>query len=306
MLKRIINIILLISLSCSAYSQLQPLLDQYQFNELAVNPAYAGSQEALSAGLYSRIQWVGFKGAPRTFTFSIHSPLRNKKVNLGLVLLSDKLGSQKETGFLFNYAYRMDLDHGKLSFGVAAGATFLSTDQNSLQATDPGDVLLQDPGRRSLLPEFSFGAYYYSRKYYISFSMPMFLSHTMSGETGKYQLKFDINDINYMLSAGYIFRLTESVEILPSIMLRTAPANDTQMDVNCSVIFKEKIWLGASIRTNGSLSAHFQLQINPQLRIGYSYGYEMSELSSYQSGSHEVRIVYNFRYKLDVTCPRYF
>ena len=51
MLKRIINIILLISLSGSAYSQLQPLLDQYQFNELAVNPAYSGSQEALSAGL---------------------------------------------------------------------------------------------------------------------------------------------------------------------------------------------------------------------------------------------------------------
>lgn len=306
MLRRIVHIILLLSLSCPAFSQLQPLLDQYQFNELAVNPAYSGSQEALSAGLYSRIQWVGFKGAPRTFTFSIHSPLRNKKVNLGLVLLSDRLGSRKETGFLFNYAYRIDLNNGKLSFGLAAGFTHLSTDLNSIQAVDPGDVLLQDPARRFFLPEFSFGIYYYTRKYYISFSMPSFLSHTINNEAGKYKLGFDLASINYMLSAGYVFKLSKYVDILPSIMLRTSPAYTTQADINCNVIYKEKIWLGASIRTNSSMSANFQLQINPQLRIGYSYGYELSELSSYQSGSHEFRLVYNFRYKLDVIGPRYF
>ena len=104
-----------------AFPQLQPLLDQYLLNGLAINPAYAGSQEALNAGLYARNQWVGFEGAPRDITFTLHTPLRDKHVNLGILVMNDKIGARTETGFLLNYAYRIDLGAGKLSFGLAGG-----------------------------------------------------------------------------------------------------------------------------------------------------------------------------------------
>ena len=64
-------------------------LDQHQLNGLAINPAYAGSQDALNVGIHSRVQWTGFDGAPRTTTLSVHTPLKNKKVNLGLVVMGD-------------------------------------------------------------------------------------------------------------------------------------------------------------------------------------------------------------------------
>ncbi len=304
MLKRFIQLILLLSFGICGYSQLQPLLDQYHLNGLAINPAYAGCHEALSVGLYSRVQWVGFEGAPETFTFSMHSPMRNKKVNLGLIVLADRLGSKKETGFLINYAYRIDLGYGKLSLGLAAGATNLSYNINSIRFPDPGDVLLQNPGKSAFLPAFSIGSYYYTDKYYIGISMPLLTSNFMNQKTGKYSIRFDPAATNYNLVAGYLFKLSEDFELLPSILFKTNPANVSQLDLHCSVIYKKKVSIGTMIRTNGNLSAVLQLQFNPQLKMGYSYSYELSELSSYHSGSHEIVLQYNFRYIIDVISPR--
>jgi type IX secretion system PorP/SprF family membrane protein len=288
------------------FAQLLPLLDQYHLNGLAINPAYAGSQEALSVGLHSRVQWVGFEGAPKTFTLSLHSPMRNKKVNLGLILLSDRLGSKQETGFMFNYAYRIEMRKGKLSFGLAAGLTNLSYDLNSLRYTDAGDFLLQEPGRRALLPAFSVGSYYYTDKFYAGISLPLLTNHQMNQETGKYRIGFDPAATNYSLATGYLFGLSEKLEMLPSLMFRTNPAVATQLDLHCSVIYNKRISLGTIVRTSGSLAAVLQVQANRQLRVGYSYAYELSGLSSYQHGSHEVVLRYNFRYIMDVVNPRYF
>jgi type IX secretion system PorP/SprF family membrane protein len=287
-------------------AQLQPLLDHDHFNGLAINPAYAGSQGALSVGLYSRMQWVGFEGAPRTSTIAIHSPLRNKKVNLGLIILSDKLGSNKETGILLNYAYRIELGKGDFSLGLAAGITHLSTDLNSIRFTDQGDRLLQDPARRVVMPEFSVGSYYQTERFYVGISMPLFLSHSTNEGSGSYQLSFNLAKANYILTSGYLFAITDGIEMLPSILLKSNPANNTQLDIRCNVILREKVWLGTGVRTNGNLSALLQLQVNPQLRVGYSYGYELSKLSSFQHGSHEVMLQYNFRYILEVVSPRYY
>ena len=287
------------------FAQLQPLLDQYNLNGLSINPAYAGSQEALNLGLYSRNQWVGFEGAPRTFTFSMHSPMKNKKVNLGLIVLNDKLGSKNETGFIFNYAYRMDLGYGSLSLGIGAGLSSISSDLSMIRYTDPNDLLLIDPAQRAFLPEFSTGIYYNTEKLFIGVSAPLFSTHVLNTE-GKFKMGFQPGNANYLLTGGYIFRLSESFELMPSVLLKTNPSDDTQLDLNCNLIFREKFWLGSSIRTNGNLSTILQMQVNPQLRIAYSYGYEISELSSYQKGSHEVMILYNFRYLLNVISPRYF
>jgi hypothetical protein len=62
----------------------------------------------------------------------------------------------------------------------------------------------------------------------------------------------------------------------------------------------------AKFDLDGNLSAILQIQANRQLKVGYSYGYELSGLSSYQHGSHEVLLQYNFRYIMDVVNPRFF
>src|SRR5665647_1857896 len=117
MFRKFIAFIIWWGVGVAAYPQLQPLLDQYLLNGLAINPAYAGSQEALNVGLYARNQWIGFEGAPKNFAFTLHSPMKDRRVSLGLMVMKDKIGVKTETGFLFNYAYRIDVGTGKLSFG---------------------------------------------------------------------------------------------------------------------------------------------------------------------------------------------
>lgn len=303
---RMACIIIFILLSRAANSQLQPLLDQYLLNGLAINPAYAGSQEALNVGIYARNQWVGFEGAPKNFTFSLHTPMRDKHVGLGVIVMNDKIGSRTETGIITNYAYRIDMGKGKLSFGLAGGLTNLSVSMDMIRYTDEGDGLLLNPGARALLPEFSFGLYYYSEKFFTGLSMPLFSQHPFNEVSGKYKIGFDLKAMNYLFVTGYLFRLSDNFELLPSLLFKTNPANKTQLDLNCNIIYREKVWFGTSLRTNRNMTLLFQYQANRQLRIAYSYGHEFSELSSYQKGSHEVMLIYNFKYILDVISPRYF
>lgn len=306
MRKQILHILFILFLGAPAFGQLEPLLDQHQLNRLAINPAYAGSQDALNVGIHSRAQWTGFDGAPRTLTLSAHTPMKNKKVNLGLIIMGDRLGSKTETGFLLNYAYRMTLGSGKLALGLAAGISHLTTDMDLIRYADEGDLLLQNPGQRMVLPEFSLGVYYHHDKYFVGFSMPFFMSHFTSEASGRYQIAFRPGEANYLLSGGYIFQASETIEIFPSALLRMNPANASQLDIHLDVIYRQRFWLGTNVRTNGQISALFQVQVNPQFRIGYSYGYELSQLSSYQHGSHELALRYNFRYTLNVISPRYF
>ena len=70
----------------------------YMFNPLSINPAYAGSRDALSATMLGRNQWVNIDGAPTTATLSIHTPLKFEAMSLGLSVIQDEIGPTKTTG----------------------------------------------------------------------------------------------------------------------------------------------------------------------------------------------------------------
>jgi len=61
------------------FSQQDAQYSQYMFNQLALNPAYAGSRDVLATSLLYRNQWTGIKGAPTTASLSVQMPLRKKK-----------------------------------------------------------------------------------------------------------------------------------------------------------------------------------------------------------------------------------
>jgi type IX secretion system PorP/SprF family membrane protein len=58
-----------------ATAQQDVMFTHYMYNTLAVNPAYAGSREALTVTAIGRTQWEGFKGAPGSTTITAHTPL---------------------------------------------------------------------------------------------------------------------------------------------------------------------------------------------------------------------------------------
>ena len=103
-------------------AQQDPQYNLYQYNQMVINPAYAGARDAIAVVMDIRKQWVSFPGAPTTLGFSIHAPVLNNKVGLGFSAVSDQIGAKSITGAYGNFAYLLKLNNKyKLSFGLRAG-----------------------------------------------------------------------------------------------------------------------------------------------------------------------------------------
>jgi type IX secretion system PorP/SprF family membrane protein len=286
--------------------QMFPLSDHYVVNALAINPAYAGCQDALSATISYRDQWVGYKDSPKSYILSVHTPVYNDRVGLGLLIEKNSIGIFKETSFLGNYAYRMELRDGKLALGLGFGVTIYNIAWNELVAADANDVQLMNNSKSSVLPTFSLGTYYYTKKYFIGISLPLFLSHQIDKSTGKYKIGSNFSGSNYFLTGGYEIGISPQVKFLPSLIIKYHPKNAIQIDYNAQINLKDRIWMGIGYRNRNMLVGMLQYQLNYQIRMAYSYDYNFGSIGKYMNGSHEIVLNYIFKYSRNVIGPRQF
>jgi type IX secretion system PorP/SprF family membrane protein len=286
--------------------QMFPLSSHYLNDALDINPAYAGSHNAMSASLMYRNQWVGFRDAPKSYLLSVHAPLDNDRIGLGFLVEKNSIGINKETSLMGNYAYRMELQNGRLALGIGFGITVYNVAWNELIAFDANDLQLMENPATTVLPTFSLGTYYYTKKYYIGISIPLFLSHEQDNKTGKYKIGNNFSGCNYFLTGGYEIGIASNVKLLPSLLLKYHPDNSIQIDINALMNLNEKVWLGAGYRNSNILVGMIQCQLNYQIRMAYSYDYCFGSIGKYMNGSHEIVLNYKFRYKTRVMGPRHF
>jgi type IX secretion system PorP/SprF family membrane protein len=305
-MNRFILSILAVSVPLNLLGQMFPLSDHYDVNALAINPAYAGCQDALSLTASYRDQWVGFKDAPKSSILSMHSPVFNDRMGLGLLVEKNSTGIFRETGFFGNYAYRMELWEGKLAMGLGFGITVSNSAWNELVAADANDAQLMNSATSAVLPNFSLGIYYYTKKYYLGISMPLFLTNDLDESTGKYKTTNNFSGSNYFFSGGYELDISPQVKFLPSALIKYHPDNPVQIDLNARISLKDKLWMGIGYRSRNMLVAMVQCQVNYQLRMGYSYDFNFGNVGKYMNGSHEIVLNYVFRYSRKVTGPRQF
>jgi len=103
-MRRILNIVATLLIFSGRSAQDVPYIhsvDQYLNNGLIINPAYAGSRDVLSGTLMHRSQWIGFEGAPVSQILAIHSPLKNDKIGLGLMIDNFSIPSVQYNSFYF-------------------------------------------------------------------------------------------------------------------------------------------------------------------------------------------------------------
>jgi type IX secretion system PorP/SprF family membrane protein len=100
------SIFILFTAVLPTFAQQESMYTHYMYNTLGVNPAYAGSRDALTITALHRSQWVGFDGAPITQTLTLHSPVVTDAVNLGLSFIHDKIGPVRTTALFIDYAFR--------------------------------------------------------------------------------------------------------------------------------------------------------------------------------------------------------
>ena len=298
---------LLILLAASASAQQDPLFSQYMFNKLAVNPGYAGSREMLTVDALYRNQWVTIDGAPKTISASMHMPLNNPHLALGMSVLNDNIGPLVYTSGLGTFAYRIIFPDSKLSFGIQAGFKYSGLNYNALKASDANDPLLVAQLQNKIVPDANFGVYYYTDKYYIGFSSRQLLQNqTVMVRDSAGNSQFAKLLTHFYGMTGVAIPIGEEVIFRPSILAKFVKNAPPQLDLNASFLLANTLWLGASYRTEKAISLITELCVFQNLRIGYSYDIWLNELKIYNKGSHEIRLSYDFNLNKRMLTPRYF
>jgi type IX secretion system PorP/SprF family membrane protein len=306
-MKKILSALILQGFFLGAYAQQDAMVSQYMFNGLFLNPAYGGTHPYITGSLLYRTQWTGFSGAPQTGLFAIDGPLANDKMGLGCIISHDKIGVTEQTDFYATYSYKIKLGKDKLSFGLRGGVSDYRAKLTSLTYWDASDVVFTSDIKSALIPKFGFGMYYYGEKYYAGFSIPTLIAYDKD-----YTFSVDVEKSSYLrrhyyLNGGYVFTLSELFKLKPSLLLKYNPAAPLEADINVSVLYKDKLWFGASFRTGDAVVFLVEYQTNNRIRIGYSYDYSISNLQKYSYGSHEIMLAYDFgKGKIKITTPRFF
>ncbi|MGM0635259.1 MAG: PorP/SprF family type IX secretion system membrane protein [Bacteroidota bacterium] len=288
-----------------AKAQQTPQYTQYMYNMNVVNPAYAGSKESLSVGMLYRDQWSGIDGAPRTFTFTAHSPLGNG-LGIGVSAINDRIGPVEQSSAVADISYTLELGQTwNLAFGAKAGASF-----HDIGLANVDTQIDLDPAFSGNYNEtygvFGAGVFLYSDKFYVGLSVPNFLDQThFEEDSGR---AFGREDRHFFGTMGYVFDLTDDIKFKPSTFVKTQlsdfDGSFISYDINANFLFYERFEIGASYRVDDSFSALVGVKPFDWMHIGFAYDATTSDLNK---PSYEAFMIFDIFFKKKTyLSPRYF
>jgi type IX secretion system PorP/SprF family membrane protein len=269
---------------------------QYMFNGLLINPAYAGSYDALNITTLYRNQWRGIPGAPVTAAFSAHGPMKNKHVNFGGILLDDRFGIYDHAQASLIYAYRFKFLNGQLALGVQGGIDSYYTDWTKITTTSAGDPNFQNTQPRSIGPQAGAGIYFHSSHFYLGASAPQLIDYNAA--LAQKQLA--------IIHAGGLVNLGDNIVFKPSMLLKYIQNSPPSANISTAFYYKTYVGLGVGYTHQTAVLGFIDLRLNEQLNLGYGYTHAINALQNYSTGSHEIMLRYLFKYKINGINPRYF
>jgi len=164
-----------------------------------------------------------------------------------------------------------------------------------LDIIQAGDPIFQSDTKTFAMPNAKFGAYYFRNNFYIGFAVPNILKNKIetSGIAAGIT-NFDAANIHYYLHSGYQFDINDTWKANTSILFKQVSGSPLQIGLNGQVVYKDLIGAGLSYRTSKELVAMINYRINPQLKLGYAYDYNLNQIGSYSNGTHEIILLFEF------------
>lgn len=306
--KRVKIIILLLSVSLICQGQQDPQISQIMFNQMFINPGYAGSSDMISIVALNRQSWVGFDGAPKTTVFHVNTPFNLFGINsgVGLSLMSDQAGFDDNMSINLSYAYKIDIASGKLGIGLSVGMMNKTLEPTWIIPTsdyhEPAsiDPLIPENNESYVAFDMGFGAYFKTREFYIGISSTHLNEAKIKYSKGTPYLKR-----HYYFIAGYHLPINNPmIEVTPSIYL-FSDGRITQLNINTNVQYNKKIWGGVTYRAGDAIIGLVGMELFNGVRVGYAYDFATSDIRKNSSGSHELMLSYSFNLSFDRSPQRY-
>ncbi|HRK55728.1 MAG TPA: type IX secretion system membrane protein PorP/SprF [Cyclobacteriaceae bacterium] len=289
-MKKLLAIFFLVPFWLSA--QQDPLYNLYQFNQLMVNPAYAGHNNILSLSMHTRVQWLGIEGAPITNAISANTSFHKNRHGVGGWLAHDKFGINKNTEFYGSYAYHLQVSpKWKVSAGFQLGLTNFRQDYSQLVLEFDTDPLLTNQQENFTKSNVGTGFILSTDELFFGLSVPRMLDvRTEQGTFVSTRYKR-----HYYVSAGAVLMLSSFVKMKVSTLARIVDNQPFSADFSATAILGETVWLGAFARNFSTLGVNAQLDITETVRAGYAFEYPTSSLSANNFGSHELMIAIDLK-----------
>lgn len=274
------------------------------YNTININPAYAGSRDALSMFLLHRSQWVGLDGAPVTNNVSVHTPIGGSNFGIGVSFINDRIGPVDENTISADLAYFIQVSENyKLSVGLKGTANLFNLDVNKLNIYNPTDLQFQNSDT-DFSPNIGAGLYLFSDRTYVGLSVPSFF------ETNRYNdndVTITKDRMHFYFMAGHVFDLGENIKFKPALLAKAVEGAPLQADITANFLFYEKFTLGAAYRWDAAVSALAGFQLSDSIFLGYGYDMETTKLRHYNSGSHEIFLRFElFNKYSQLISPRFF
>lgn len=284
-------------LLCFGYlhGQQDPLNNFYMLNQLAINPAYAGSLDHYQAtGLFRR-QWFNIPGSPSTSIFSLQGNVEDKNMGYGLVLQNDQLGVMSNTGATFIYAYNIQFEKSKLSAGIQTGIYNYRANltESSLSLTPEFDAAFAN-NISSWNLNFGAGLFYSGANWFASFSVPHLRTHDFNDDALTGDLKARLVN-HYFLSGAYVFNLSDEFSLKPGSLIKIAGGTPLQFDFSTTAYYLNNYGFGLSFRTGGAFVTMAEIRINKKFFTGISYDFAVGSNQRQLGGAFEILLKYDFK-----------
>lgn len=292
-----------------ASAQLRALTSTYPFNGLLLNPAYAGSLNLLSVTAVHREQWINIEGAPVYQAFTAHNSFFANRIGVGLQATRDQIGIHENYSLYTSYAYKIKTSVGILAMGLQGGFDSRTSNFNEISVFDQDDQLLTGAVNR-FTPNFGTGIYFANPNMWAGVSVPYLLENKayVFDESGS-DISNGTESRYYYATAGMIFPVAENIKLSPSVLIRAQEQNRLAYDITAMVIFDGIAYAGVSVRNSAEITFIGQLILNDNIRVGYAYDANTSEITTETTGSHEILVNYRIKlhnFKKDPLCPVYF
>jgi type IX secretion system PorP/SprF family membrane protein len=303
MKKQFFFILVLLMVSAISKAQEDPQFSQTMFTQLLINPGYAGSEDKICAYAINRTQWAGFEGAPSVTAFNVDAAIKNR-FGLGLSLENDELGFDKNFKINISIAYKQTVGKGKLGIGLKWGVANSAIDAEwSAPDGTKGELDPAIPDGKSeamSFLDFGFGLYYKTQDLYLGISSTHLNEPEFDYDKGSPVLKR-----HYYITAGYNLPFTNPLLEFQHSVFVQSDGTTSQLAINALIAYNKKIWGGVSLRTDNAIVGIFGVELFKWVKVSYSYDFIVSDLTGYNSGTHEIMMGFCLDVKKDKTPEKY-
>lgn len=303
--------ILLIILLCgnSTFAQQAPIFTHHTYTHTFTNPGFAGLGEGICVNSVVRQQWAGFKDAegnkvaPETFLITGDMPVKVLRGGVGLAIVQDKLGFEKNVGVQLGYAYHTDIGSARLGIGTALNFLNRTVDFSKFKPHQSGDPLLSTAEESDMLFDVNLGVFLeVPDTYYVGFSVTSMLESKGKALTDNSSSSF-VGDRTLYLVGGYQFVApwNSAIEFHPAISVMSN-ISTAQFNLTGTVVYNNKFWGGVNYRPQESIGLMIGMTVL-DLRMGYSY--DINTLGLGVPGSHEISLGYCFKINTEKNIKTY-